>query len=243
MNKFRFLSFLSLIINSLIVFLVLGSVISSLTSNKFNVEIGEVITKRNYFIFYTNLSNILVSICSALLLPYIIIELKSSSSSSPTVPSWVMTLKFIGTVSVTVTLLTVFFFLGPVLGRWARLFDGNKLFLHAVVPILAIISLICLDDLNSYINKYQALTGISTVIIYGVVYFFNVVVFRSWKDFYMFYGGSVNRLIIAFFSMTVGTVIICLGEYYLRKMFQKLIIGKNRLKLMEVKDEKKIKGL
>ena len=52
----------------------------------------------------------------------------------------VYVLKFIGTVSVTVTFLTVVLFLAP-FGDWGiMLFQGPNLVFHVIVPILAIVT-------------------------------------------------------------------------------------------------------
>ena len=55
------------------------------------------------------------------------------------VPRWIWTLKYIGTVAVTITMTTVFVYLAPLVGKdWAeRLLKGGDLYMHLVTPLLA----------------------------------------------------------------------------------------------------------
>jgi hypothetical protein len=72
------------------------------------------------FRYFTVLSNVFCA-AAALLMCF-------SPSSS-----WAWTLKYIGTAAVTVTMLTVFLFLGPNLG-YKRLLTGPDLYMHLVTP-------------------------------------------------------------------------------------------------------------
>ena len=55
-------------------------------------------------------------------------------------PAWAATLKYMGTVAVTLTFLVVLLFLWPSLGSIQGLWDGPELFLHFVTPLLAVLS-------------------------------------------------------------------------------------------------------
>ena len=75
--------------------------------------------------FFTILSNLFCAVCALLLV------LSSAQ--------WAWLLKYVGTVAVTVTLLTVLFFLGPNMG-YKQMFSGKDLYLHLCGPLMAIVS-------------------------------------------------------------------------------------------------------
>ena len=95
---------------------------------------------------------------------------------------WAWLLKYVGTVAVTVTLLTVIFFLGPNMG-YKPLFSGKELYLHLCGPLLAIVSF-CFMECQFALSFSLSLLGILPVIIYGFVYLVEVVILKNWEDFY-----------------------------------------------------------
>ena len=95
---------------------------------------------------------------------------------------WAWLLKYVGTVAVTVTLLTVIFFLGPNMG-YKPLFSGKDLYLHLCGPLLAIVSF-CFMECQFALSFSLSLLGILPVIIYGFVYLVEVVILKNWEDFY-----------------------------------------------------------
>ena len=95
---------------------------------------------------------------------------------------WAWLFKYVGTVAVTVTLLTVIFFLGPNMG-YKPLFSGKDLYLHLCGPLLAIVSF-CFMECQFALSFSLSLLGILPVIIYGFVYLVEVVILKNWEDFY-----------------------------------------------------------
>ena len=95
---------------------------------------------------------------------------------------WAWLLKYVGTAAVTVTLLTVIFFLGPNMG-YKPLFSGKDLYLHLCGPLLAIVSF-CFMECQFALSFSLSLLGILPVIIYGFVYLVEVVILKNWEDFY-----------------------------------------------------------
>lgn len=100
----------------------------------------------------------------------------------------IATFKFIGTVSVMVTFLTVMVFLGPAYG-YAEMFEGNNLYLHLIGPLMALVTCCFLDD-GERLSFGESLLGLIPVTAYGLIYMHQVIVFRSWPDFYGFASGS-----------------------------------------------------
>lgn len=151
------------------------------------------------FRYFTVLSNVLCAV-SALVM--------AISQVSGSVSPGVVMFKYLGTVSVTVTLLTVLFFLGPTIG-YKVLLSGRDLFLHLIGPLLAIISFCFLEKKGISLGK--ALLGLLPVIIYGCVYLCKVVFSpedKRWEDFYGFNKGG--KWPVAFAAMMLGTLIVCL---------------------------------
>ena len=130
------------------------------------------------FRYFTVQSNLLCALCSIVVL---------IAWTRGALPLWAILLKFVGTVAVSVTLLTVFLFLGPVSGEWKLLLSGPDLFWHLVCPLLAIISL-CAFERTDFGFPW-VLLGLIPTALYGAWYFYRVVYVpaeRRMEDFYGF---------------------------------------------------------
>ncbi|MBQ7223215.1 MAG: hypothetical protein IJS38_01435 [Erysipelotrichaceae bacterium] len=118
--------------------------------------------------------------------------------------SW--TLKYLGTVSLTVTMLTVFLFLAPTTGSLKALLSGRELFMHLVTPLLAIISFLVFE--RRKIDISTALLGVIPVAVYGCLYWYKVVYRKQWEDFYGFNKGGRWYLYMPVMFMAVA--VLCL---------------------------------
>ena len=130
------------------------------------------------------------------------------------VPRAVMLLKYLGTASVTVTLLTVFLFLGPTQGGYGPLLRGDNLYMHLIGPLLAIVSFRFLE--RDGLSLAEALSGLLPVIAYGTLYLYRIMLApaeRRWEDFYGFNRGG--RWPVAFGGMLLGTLVVCLAFWRL----------------------------
>ena len=119
----------------------------------------------------------------------------------------VVLLKYMGTVSVSVTLLTVMLFLGPTQG-YGEMLRGKNLYLHLLGPLLAIVSY-CLWEKRA-MSFGMALTGLIPVLVYSAVYLNRVIMVpeeRRWDDFYGFNRGG--RWPVALAMMLAGTLVVC----------------------------------
>ena len=120
----------------------------------------------------------------------------------------VLLLKYLGTVSVTVTLLTVLFFLGPTQG-FKIMLSGSNLYLHLIGPVLAILSYAFLE--KKPITIGTAMIGLLPMIVYGVVYLYKVIIAaedKRWEDFYGFNKGG--KWPVMFAAMIAGTAVVCI---------------------------------
>ena len=122
---------------------------------------------------------------------------------------WVWLLKYIGTAAVTVTLLTVFLFLGPSTGNLKALLTGNGLFMHLITPLLAIISFSFFEKRSMSFST--SLLGMLSVILYGLLYLYKVVFSPENKRWDDFYGYNKNgRWPVAFALMMLGAFVVCM---------------------------------
>ena len=121
----------------------------------------------------------------------------------------VMLFRYAGTAAVTVTLMTVLLFLGPVFG-YASMFSRWNLWLHLLGPILAIISFVWLERDGTVPEKKHLLLAMLPVIVYGIVYFVMVILIGrekgGWPDFYGFNAGG--RWYLSYSAMLAGTALI-----------------------------------
>lgn len=147
--------------------------------------------------FFTTLSNLL---CAAGALCVLLAGRGSG------LPYWVWLLKYLGTVALTVTLLTVVFFLGPTLG-YSELVSGAGFYLHLAGPLLAILSFCFLERYYTF-SFPVSLLGLLPVCIYGTFYMIQVIIRRKWEDFYGY--NKTGKWPISFVAMVIGTFLICL---------------------------------
>ena len=136
------------------------------------------------------------------------------------VPVWVWILKYIGTAAVTVTMLTVFLFLAPSVGKgwYDVLLKGlSDLFMHLLTPLMALISF-CVFERRG-MSFSQCLFGLLPVALYGPLYLYKILLAppeKRWEDFY---GFNRNGKWPAMFAvMLAGTFLMCLGLMALQNL-------------------------
>ena len=155
------------------------------------------------FRYFTVLSN---AFCAIAALVMAISQIRGDVSRP------VFLLKYMGTVSVTVTFLTVLLFLGPFQGGYLKWFTGDFLYVHLIGPLLAILSFCFLE--RQRIPLLTAMTGLLPMVVYGAVYIYKVMLApkdRRWEDLYGFNQGGMWPISCA--AMTAGGVLLCLLFY------------------------------
>lgn len=162
------------------------------------------------FRFFTCQSNVL---CAVTALLTAVFRLAGN------LPEWVWLLKYIGTAAVTVTMLTVFLFLAPSVGKdWVKvLLKGGDLFMHLLTPLLALFSF-CVFEKQG-MTFPQSLTGMLPVVLYGPLYLYKILYApaeKRWDDFYGFNKGG--KWPVSFAAMLAGTFLICLGIMALQNL-------------------------
>ena len=144
----------------------------------------------NCFRYYTTDSNVLAAVSAGLCLVF---------SFRKRLPHAVEVFRFISTVAVLITFFTTTFFLTPNAALSGRgmsaitaYFGGNVFVLHLSTPVLSLISLL-ISEHDFTISRKECLWGISTVVIYSVVYVYMVVIAKEWRDWYGFtFGGKTQ---------------------------------------------------
>lgn len=144
--------------------------------------------------FFTILSNLFAGVAAFL----IFITLPRS-------PYWIWIGKYIAACSVTVTFLTVMLFLGPAFGYKAML-SGRDFYLHLCGPLLSLLSFVFLERFYT-LSFSTALLGIIPVIVYGLIYWYKVVLKSRWDDFYGY--NKNGKWPVSMAAMFVGSFLIC----------------------------------
>ena len=166
---------------------------------------------KSAFHFYTVQSNCLCALVSLLM---------ALASLAGQVPQWIWTLKYVGTAAVTVTMLTVFLFLAPSIGKdWFQILlkGADNMFMHLLTPLMALVSFCLLEKRGMTFPR--SLFGMLPVILYGPLYLYKIVYApegRRWEDFYGFNKGG--KWPVAFAGMVLGTFLISLGIMALQNL-------------------------
>ena len=156
--------------------------------------------------FFTAQSNVLCAAASLLLMIF-----------PQSHGAWL--LKYIGTAAVMVTMLTVFLFLAPSVGKdWVSvLLKGPDLFLHLITPLLALVSFCFFEKRGMDLG--MALLGMLPVLIYGPWYLYKIrfaAEGKRWDDFYGFNKGG--KWPVSFAMMAIGTFLMCMGLMALQNL-------------------------
>ena len=114
--------------------------------------------------YFTVESNLFVAGTSLLSIIFIVLNKEYKAFSI---------IKYVSVCSVTVTFLTVMFYLGPVFGMLAML-EGANLFFHLIVPVLSILHLLILEPIIKESNFKYTVFSILPVGLYGIAYLANI---------------------------------------------------------------------
>ncbi|MCQ2438126.1 MAG: hypothetical protein MJ099_06995, partial [Clostridia bacterium] len=158
----------SAILNALIIPMAILPILAVAEYNPAQLSFG--IRLRNTMIYFTTLSNLYLGINGLIQLPYAI---RSFRSGKDCVPRFAFLLKLTSVVAVTLTMLTVLVWLGPVLGFASQL-GGPTLYLHLLTPLVGLISFLWFDG-GSKLGKRHIITGMIPLLIYAPIYLIEVV--------------------------------------------------------------------
>lgn len=210
---------ISLIINSFIAISSFLIMVKGVASGASSGQVGENMIGIGYFKPYTidtNVINGLVAIMMATFNIYNLVEKKDE------LPRFLVVAQLISTVGVTVTMMTVIFFLAPMQMKMYNgfiwLFANDMFFFHLLNPLLSIFNFIFLDR-RYKLKKKEVLLGALTTVIYSFVYSYNVLISKQWSDFYGFTFGG--KMYMATISIVVMYFVTWLFSYLLVKFNSK----------------------
>lgn len=192
----------SIVINLIIFVATLGVVLSY-----FLWDYGlDGVSGAEHFMYFTTDSNILCALSALVLAIYEILVLRGKAEK---IPNFAIIFKFVGTVAVMLTFLTVVCFLGPIY-TYGFVFHDTALYMHLIGPLLAFISF-CMLETTYKIPFKTSLIGLIPTITYGAVYLTEVILVGAdnggWEDFYQFNIGGYWY--ISVLAMTFATFLIC----------------------------------
>ena len=193
-----------------------------------------VVSSITSYLPFTVNSNIFLVIVGLLFLIIGIIDLAEGKA----MPQWIMQLKLAVTTLISVTFLTVIFYIAP-LWRITDIniiaYQGANLFLHILAPIVAIFGF-CLFDVETKIKwRWTSLLPL-LVVIYGVVYGVLLITSRDLSlDIYNFVHEEGKSFDV--FRMIVFIVIMLVGTFGLTNLWWSLNLAS--FKCTEKKELKK----
>jgi hypothetical protein len=152
------------------------------------------------FRYFTVDSNVLVAVASLFVAVFGIVKLATGREY----PEWVRVFKFVGTVAVMLTFLTVVVFLGFIYG-FKAMFVGINLFLHLLTPLAALLTL-WIAEAGVRIRPAFFALGVAPMIVYGAVYLWMVIFAEKWEDFYHLANGG--KWWVSVLAMVAGTALI-----------------------------------
>lgn len=139
------------------------------------------------------------------------------------VPAVFYVLKYVFTVGVTLTMMTVMFYLAPIVVKsYPPLFKGANLYFHLLVPLLGLISF-CFFEKTSVIDVPLVFLGMIPFAGYGVFYSITALSHAEngqvdiKYDWYRFLAGGVNKAIPAVLAMTAAVTAVCFGLWALNR--------------------------
>ena len=170
------------------------------------------------FRYFTVDSNI---VCALAALAVISADLNLLSKNGGQIPAWVLLFKFIGTVGVTLTMLTCILYLSKMVGGFGSLIHGKELFMHLLTPVLAIVSYVLFEH-GAPLKLWTVFLPCVPIAAYGAVYFYMVLAVPKdrggWTDFYAL---ARNReWVTPVLVMAAAVILISLVLWGLNRMFR-----------------------
>lgn len=174
-----------------------------------------LINKPKSFDTYTVLSNIFLALICLITSVNIILKFKKETP----ILTWVAIVEHSSVITILITYLTVIFYLDPI---WKGIDFSNTrmLFFHHINPIVILLTYLLLENKPKFSFKFF-FVGMIPIIIYGIIYFVNILALHNWRDFYsLLVDGSPVPALITFIFLSF---LLSVGIYFLRNL-----IGKNK---------------
>ncbi|MBQ5383306.1 MAG: hypothetical protein IIU46_02510 [Treponema sp.] len=185
--------------------------------------------KLKSFRYFTIDSTILMAFAAAFWTAKLVRKLENPDLK---IPEWAYRLKFIATVNIDLSFLTVLFFLAP--RAWITkgfpaafaFFNGTNIVMHLLSPILSTVSLISFCGDRRFSIKDCFLSLIPPAI-YAVVYVIMVCIVKLWNDYYGFTFGGRYQFVPVVMAVFFAMVFLIA---FLLKLFRKRSVAKESKK-------------
>ena len=198
----------AIIINFIIFIFMVFALIMALTGLSFDMTIKKHSIR--IFKYFTTLSNILMGLVALMLAIVEIISLKNNKS----INKIYYFIKYIATISVTITFLTVALFLAPVFygKRFFDAFHDTNFFYHFLNPVLSIIVFLFFENTKT-IKFKQTFFGLIPFALYSIYYVIEAVTHMDngkvmngydWYGFFYFGIPMFFVLMLFMFALTYG---------------------------------------
>ncbi len=218
----------SIVLNSCIIVFAIVALIMILCKIRLFGDEGNLTPEGTIpFSMFTVDSNLLLALFTIPILVYQILILMNKRKE---IPFYAYVLKYIGVVGTSLTMLTVFFYLAPILGsKFYRLFLEHNFFYHLIVPALGIVSFIFLEyDHYEPIKFRFTFLGIVPMLVYATYYVINAFTHMDadgnvpWKyDVYAFVSKGIGIGIVMIFVMIGFVYLISFLLYLSNKLMWK----------------------
>ena len=133
---------------------------------------------RAEFEWFTVDSNLLTAFAALMVFPYAVDGIKKKML---VYPKWVLLIHYAGTICITLTMVFTLFVI-----RWydpQLAFGDERIYLHVICPLAVLISFFMVESDYS-IDKSDTFLGMIPFALYSFVYFYFVVIAKSWEDHY-----------------------------------------------------------
>ena len=216
MNRLK----ISLILNIINVVFVAFATIAMVTGFYFmGDDVSLQLEGFSAFQFFTFDSNLFLGIVSIAFIVYEILILKKKKDA---IPHILYLLKYVSTIAVSLTMLTVIIFLSPQADNYFILFKNSNLFFHLICPLIALIDFGFFEKEND-IKLKDTIYGIIPTFLYGTYYSINVLTHLTdghvptMYDWYGFAQGGTMGMILSVIIMLSATYLISVAVYLLNK--------------------------
>lgn len=213
---------LSIIINIIIVifttiacFLMFNG-INFMHVNDFSLESQKI----EMFKYFTVESNIFMGLTSFMFIIYELLYIKKKIKN---IPKSIYLLKYMATISVSVTFFTVFLYLGPLSdGGIKSLLMNSNLFFHLFIPILSMLTFVKFEK-NNKLKIKDTLYGMIPTLLYSMFYLTNIIIHMDNNhvsteyDWYWFVQSGIKSAFIVIPAIYLLTYILCFFFWKLNK--------------------------
>lgn len=181
---------------------------------------------REMFRWFTVDSNLLTALAAMLILPFAI---EGISKKRLTYPKWVQRIHYSGAICLSMTMVFAVGFISWYDKEIA--FGGANLFLHILCPICVITSFMMVES-NYTLTRKDNLLALIPLVIYGVIYYYNVMITGAWYDHY-----NLNAYIPIQISVVLAFILAYLLGWIIRIVYNRLLDHREKkLKLIWQED-------